>query len=272
MRLDMLCMVGSPMKRWPSNIIVLAIPLISLLFLVNGCSPPQNDVTLSSHEQRKVSNVVVDGKSPNDTLGLPEYASVISAGLTGPMFLPIPLGQVEILSKVSEGIERADADAKKYEKQSMDKFRTAEKLGLVTIKEIEQSEIDLAGRGWNRLYTFTATQKGKDLADPKKSDEKFIWISLGSCTVISIVKDEPCKHPSLSSSEDYRLCLGVHKFEPTPYCIQHYEAIGEPDSSKAGEFKFRAIIKFNPFMNSYSYVTSDWGYLDKDGWETQNCQ
>ena len=38
------------------------------------------------------------------------------------------------------------------------------------------------------------------------------------------------------------------------------------------EYKFRALLKASPFQNTYTFVTWDWGYLDKDGWESSNIQ
>ncbi|NIO20116.1 MAG: hypothetical protein GTN76_05075, partial [Candidatus Aenigmarchaeota archaeon] len=48
-----------------------------------------------------------------------------------------------------------------------------------------------------------------------------------------------------------------------------YPAYGQNLQKK---YKFRAIVKEDPFQEEFAYITSDWGYLDKGTWETRNCE
>jgi len=242
------------------------IALISLLLLIQGCSPTPSDPDADSQAHSKETSIDKDRKIEADKSELPKYASVISEGLSEMNYVSLPIGRVHISDNSEHGRYVRDLYLSRGEPAiTTDYLAQLEevyaKLGLISCEKLPWDN----DKG--QFYKFAVTQRAKDLADPNRSNDKELKIRLGTRTVIQIIKDEPFKHPSLPKSDDYLLCVGAYRFEPTEIGKESYKAMGHELFTK---YKFRAVIKFNPFTNSYSFVTSDWGYLDKDNWESKN--
>src|ERR1039458_4441388 len=100
------------------------------------------------------------------------------------------------------------------------------------------------------------------LRDEKHSDTNWLRIPLGVCKVRTIVKDVEYHRSGLPQSDDYRLVMGTYEVMPN--------AFGKGQGLPQSVFKFRALIKLNPFNQTYSYAAGDWGKVDADVWQTQN--
>jgi hypothetical protein len=144
-----------------------------------------------------------------------------------------------------------------------------QKLGLVTIHDShgaptttsvytnKNGELQI-----EKAYTLEWTPKAIQLRDKTFSDADWIGIPLGKCKVETIVKDIEYHNPLLPQSDDYRLVLGTYEFTPNDF--------GKSQGNTVGVFKFRALIKLNPFNQTYSFVDGDWGKVDADDWQTKN--
>ena len=146
-----------------------------------------------------------------------------------------------------------------------DSLSTLEKEGLIMLEKVDDTTVAAWGRHL-RDYKIQPTPKTLSLCDKKYSDTNCCRIQLGVCKIKSIVKDVEYHNPDLSQTDDFRLVMGTYEDTPTDFG-KSQEAIGQ---ASFGAFKFRAIVKLNPFNQTYEYVTGDIGKIDADSWQTQN--
>jgi hypothetical protein len=191
------------------------------------------------------------------------YKDVIEAGLTEQFnVLTIPSGEIQIMSAMSSQFESPDVKRKRLPNQFLEALKAWQEGGLVTFVEIKQSELELIGSTGTRKYTVTPTKKALDASDPKKSDSDWLQIPIGQCKVLSVVKDIEYRNPKLPQSDDYRLVVGTYE--------RSYNEFAKAGGAGSNEvFKFRALLKVNPFNQSYSFQGADWGKIEVDEWETQ---
>src|SRR5208283_3564764 len=131
-----------------------------------------------------------------------------------------------------------------------------QKNGLIKIVKLSDNT-DEHGYGV-KVYDVEWTPKALGLRDEKNSDANWLRIQLGACKVQTIVKDVEYHNPNLSQTDDFRLVMGTYEDKPTDFG-KSQEATG---GAVFGVFKFRAVIKLNPFNQTYSYVTGDTGKID----------
>ena len=132
----------------------------------------------------------------------------------------------------------------------------AQKDGLITVEKFSDNN--------QERYNVKWTPKALTLRDEKNSDIHWLRIPLGACKVQTIVKDIEYHNPNLSQTDDFRLVMGTYEDKPTDF--------GKSQAGEYGVFKFRVVIKLNPFNQTYSYVTGDWGKIEADDWLTQNIR
>lgn len=131
---------------------------------------------------------------------------------------------------------------------------SAQRDGLITMVKFTDNN--------QERYNVKWTPKALTLRDGKNSDVHRLRIPLGACHVQTVVKDIEYHNPNLSQTDDFRLVMGTYEDKPTDF--------GKSQAGEFGVFKFRVVIKLNPFNQTYSYVTGDWGKIDADGWLSQN--
>lgn len=241
--------------------------VLAFLLLAIGCDQSPSDVAAGNLEESSERTIP---KEPEELEGLPEYASVISEGMT--LYFYIPRGEISILSS-SNNFDRPNPKAGLYAHTLLKGLQISAQIGLISFEEIPQDEFALRASMWTRRYKITFLQKALDLEDKEKSDEHkqfgdCLVIPMGSKTVTSIVKAESYHREGLPQSDDYLLCVGLYRFEPTPFYFEYATAVNAEELVE--QYKFRAIIKVNPFTKSYSYVDSDWGFIDRDTWVSEN--
>ena len=67
----------------------------------------------------------------------------------------------------------------------------------------------------------------------------------------------------------FRLVLGTVERRPTPDAI----TLGKSYcATEAQEFKFRAVVQYNPFAKTYSYAVADLGNPQDSGWKTAHVK
>lgn len=197
------------------------------------------------------------------------YKSEIERGLTLQFdYMNIPHGEVEFSKTLTgnglriEGKSAVD-DLDKY----MEFLLEAQKNGLITIEKTSDNTDNGQFYGnflGQKDYNVAWTPKALDLRDKKNSDADWLRIPLGACKVQTIVKDIEYHNPNLSQTDDFRLVMGTYEDKPTDF--------GKSQAGEYGVFKFRVVIKLNPFNQTYSYVTGDWGKIEADDWLTQNIR
>jgi hypothetical protein len=217
-----------------------------------------------------------DTNSPQATLNVQEakstankipYKREIERGLTLQFdYINIPHGKV-LSSKTflaGNGLliqgKPVAADPDEY----MKFLSGIQKNGLI---EIVKTSDNTNEHGYGeKVYDVKWTPKALGLRDEKNSDANWLRIPLGACKVQTIVKDVEYHNANFSKNDDFRFVEGTYKDEPTDFG-KSQEAEG---GAVFGVFKFRAVIKLNPFNQTYSYVSADMGKIDADGWQSQN--
>jgi hypothetical protein len=115
-----------------------------------------------------------------------------------------------------------------------------------------------------RTVTVTPTERAHKASDPKLSAKGWVQIRVGTCDVSQIVRSSPYQSPQLSQSEEYRLVLGTYHVVPTDF-MKTVEKDPQPK-----DYKFRALLKLNPFTKRYTYQTANWGDPQND--ESHNVE
>ena len=118
-----------------------------------------------------------------------------------------------------------------------------------------------------RTVTVTPTTVAWEARDQKLSTTNLLFIRTANCKVKKIIRDTPYESEYLSKTEQYRLVLGTYERIPTEFV----KTLGH-DGVKTKEYKFRALLKLNPFNDHYTFVAGDWGIIEEDGWHTSNVR
>lgn len=194
----------------------------------------------------------------------PQYLEAIGEGLTRQFnCLYLPHGKIFVLSEIVARNEGINIAKRRYPPDYTETLDKLEALDLIHYEEVPQNIEDqvLLNMG-SRIFNVNVTRKAVDLGDREASDHEWTVIPLGQCFVRDIVKDMEYKHPTLPTDEDYRVVMGFYEVRPND--------LGREFGGIDRRFRFRALIKLNPFDDSYSFVAADWGEIDKDNWETDN--
>lgn len=236
----------------PSIPLLIVAAILSIASCDRSAEPPTDVDTSSIREARTAAKAI-------------PYKAEIETGLKKQFnYLKIPCGEILIMSGLDSQMESPNLKEKKFHinmLKALDKWKGA---GLVTYAEKEQSDLAMIGNMGTRFFTVTPLQKAIEASDPKESSPEILYIPLGECKVISVVKDMKYSNPNLPQSDDFRLVVGT-------YSRSYSKFLTELEGHKDAEiFKFRALLKLNPFNQTYSFQFADWGNPDDDTWKTQN--
>jgi hypothetical protein len=195
------------------------------------------------------------------------YLTVLEKGLTKHHdFERLPQGQITIMNAWSSAMESGDANAMRFPLRYLEHLQRAEKDGLLRLAEKRQDVWGQLANQGARLFSVTPTEKLRQMADPKESDEKWLAVPIGTIKVLEIMSEEPCKLKRATPGDEFRLVLGLISDTPT----QQVKALGpEYGTIEPQKLKFRAILQFNPFDKSYTYHISDCGKPSEAGWNSE---
>lgn len=201
-----------------------------------------------------------------DGNNLKSYQAVLNAGLTQQHdYHRIPVGQITIMSAMSSQMEEANLETLRLPLQYIESLQQAEKDGLITLTEKNQSEMDKLMTMGARIFTATATDKLRKLIDPRESTEKWLAIPIGTMQVEEVMSEEPCKLVKATPGDQYRLVVGLVTDTPTEQVKTLGRNYGTVETQK---LKFRAILQFNPFTKTYTYCVADLGKPEDPGWKS----
>ena len=176
----------------------------------------------------------------------------------------IPVGDVTIQYQFIDPVEE-DIARKRFKSGYVKTLKQYETQGLVQ----RQPQLDAEKLlGESRTFTITPTERARNARDEKLSTSDWLRIRDGTCEVSQIVRTAPYQSPRLPQSEEYRLVLGTYTNFPTAFG----KALMKEKSPNSANFKFRALLKLNPFTKRYTFQTADWGDLQKDDWATHNVE
>jgi hypothetical protein len=108
---------------------------------------------------------------------------------------------------------------------------------------------------------------GKSLELGKDKDGRSM-IQAAKIKIIRIVRNTESKPiKALTGSDDYRLVLGICEYYPTEFGL----ALAKPRGvAYRKQYKFRALLKYDPFQNKYRYDNADFGYIEEGKWLTND--
>lgn len=207
-----------------------------------------------------------------DRVKLPEgeksapYLTVLEQGLTDNLDTDrLPRGEVRIMSELSSEFEKPDATHMKFQARYLQILQKAEKAGLVTLSERPQNALESVGNMGARFFTVTPTDALLKLQSSEKSDDRWVAVPIGTMKVLEIIKEEEYKFAERKSGDEFRLVLGRLRDTPTPQA-KALASLGV--TTEPQDLKFRAILQFNPFAKTYTYIVADFGKPDESGWST----
>lgn len=245
-----------------------AVISIVALVVLTSCSKKDAGTTNSSQATMNVQEAKsVVKESP--------YKGEIERGLTLQFdYVNISHGKIETLKNVRgnyvviNGTTINNGDSLQADVfENFTKFLFAlQKDGLVTIEQVPD-KMPNDERSWkgiyeHNFYNVECTPKALGLRDEKYSDTNYLRIPLGVCKVQTIVKDVEYNMSGPAEGNNFRLVMGTYEVKPNDF--------GKSQGVVDYVFKFRAVIKLNPFNQTYSYVAGDYGKTDADDWQTQN--
>lgn len=182
----------------------------------------------------------------------------------GTEFMTLVTGTVKLKDGLNPD-QRADPKRGLYPAQFIETLDAWSKVGLVNYRE-QQSQ----SRGFQvgmRGYVVAPTDKLRRLTE-KTDSEGRPMIKMSEVKITRIVKNTEWHNKRRNDSEEYRLVLGLYEVTLTAFGKEWIRVVrGLPDLKG---LKFRVLLKADPFKDRYTFETMDWGYVDKDGWETHN--
>jgi len=223
--------------------------------MLSACDRP---ATVPSDITKKNKKEAIDASN-----SIP-YKAEIEAGLTKQFnYRFIPIGQIQIMSDVTSKVEEPDSKRKRFRNTMLKALEMFQEAEMIVYKELRQGEMDLIKSMGTRVFVVTPLKKALDASDPKESNPDLLAIQIGNCEILSIVKDIEYQSPLLPQSDDFRLIVGTYK--------RSFNGIGREGGGGDDEvLKFRALLKFNPFNQTHSFQTADWGDIKTDVWKTAN--
>lgn len=193
--------------------------------------------------------------------------AMIADGLTTQFNVDwIPEGPITIMSGLSSQMEGQAPDAKRYNQSTYRYFQRFQSAGLLTLDEQRQSALESIGRMGAITVVSTPTEKLRSMADKDQNKPGFVVVKTGKCDILSIVRDTVHTSPDLPSSEEYRLVLGTYRRTPSPI------AFALDPAAKPLDFRFKALLRLDPFAKAYGYVQADFGSIDSETWLTRNIK
>jgi hypothetical protein len=194
------------------------------------------------------------------------YLTVLEQGLTDNIDTDrIPRGEVQIMSELSSKMEEPNATQMRFQAVYLQVLQKAERARLVTLSERPQNALESVGNMGARFFTVTPTDALLKLQDPKKSNDRWIAVPIGTMKVLEILKEEEYKFAERKPGDEFRLVLGRVCDTPTPQA-KALASLGV--TTEPQDLKFRAVLQLNPFAKTYTYIVADFGKPDESGWSS----
>lgn len=201
---------------------------------------------------------------PNLVFAIPPLSDsdakiVVEAGINIGYLLYAPTGIIKVKMPGTGG---PDAENKEFSVNTFKIFQDMEKIGLLSIGGGDADYSSL-----KYTYNINITDKGNKVKD-KIDDKGFYWFRTATLKVNKIVKNVEYKQPLGATNDEFRLIMGIYDFYPTDMGKEWFPLRTKDKIVK--QYKFKALVKYDPFQSKYLYVKRDWGYLDKNIFETHN--
>lgn len=178
---------------------------------------------------------------------------VIEGGMNKKYLVYAPVGEIKM--------DYFKPENKWFTAKMIDKFKVLQKIGLINMTPVK-----IATEIFPR-YNVSLTEKGKKLT--VGTDESgFYLFRIGDMKISKIIKNTEYKDPA-KPSEEFRLLLCVFDYFPTEIGKEWYAANGEKLHK---QYKLKALLRSDPFQDKYLLIESDWGYLDREKYETNNIK
>jgi hypothetical protein len=192
------------------------------------------------------------------------YRDQIELGLVKQFnYLVIPRGAIEILPHILN--YQADPKQKRFDDAYLEFLRQWQNLGVLTLTKTADKNYDLVGITVGQMFNVMPAPATTEAAD-KYSTPDWVGIPLARCRIRTVVKDIDYHDLRLPASDDFRLIVGTYEYSPTDFAKNHNF------DETAHIYKFRALVKVNPFNHTYSFQVADWGEIPEDDWKSSNIE
>lgn len=199
--------------------------------------------------------------------GFPHYRDVIARGLRGDFNTTrIPVGGFTIMSPLEASTTSFDVKERKFPPAFLTPLYTLKQRGLLELTQYQQSSLESIGNMGATRYSARPTEKLRDLADTAWSKDQYLIIPLGTVTLEKIVLDTSYVTPQMTPADKYRMVLGTYHVTQSQWTKDVFPG------SKDGSYRFKAVVKYDPFSKNWLYVGADWGALNNDTWVTKNLR
>lgn len=176
----------------------------------------------------------------------------------------IPDGSVEVMSPLSAQIETTDLKARRFTPAALSSWRRLESKGLLTVRVLSQSSLQDMGRMGAQTVVVAPGERLRKEADTTQSKDGYLLIPVGTVEIERIVLDTAYRSPQLPASEQYRLVLGTYRRAPSALLTLI------DSTNKEKSYRYKALMKLDPFNESLRLVAVDWGDVGQDEWKTRN--
>lgn len=210
-------------------------------------------------------------QSPDAQPSIP-YLQVLEQGLTHQFDVKLfPHGRVQIMDATASYFESADTKHLRFQSNYLEFLKKARTDGLLVLKEDQETEMQRMAHMGVSFFAVSPTEKLSKMQDATSSNQQFIGVPLGTIKVLGIMKDEEYKAPAhiAGPGDQFRLILGTARDIPSSQAItlgKYYGTI-EPQT-----LKFRAVLQFNPFAKTYTYVAAALGNPQDAAWKTEHVK
>lgn len=196
-----------------------------------------------------------------------ELMEAVNRQIVGENTVLIPIGTIEVMNVFESGLQTTQTSDTIYTQERFKALSLYEQLGLAQIRKIPQDELTFFRDGARIQYISSLTDKGR--AATKPCSTNFAGLLLADAKVSKVFQVNRFTNPNYSASETCVIALLTYDYFPTEIGRQYYSLI--PDMPPLRDkYKGKALLKYNPFTNTYRCEKLDWGHVDEEFWRSGN--
>lgn len=207
-----------------------------------------------------------------------EAIEIIEKGRNIGYYTPIPIGIIQLRPQPlsyrnGPSYLGKNGDVFQFEYNYKNILNFFVNCGVVQYQEYFKSQkhevgLRLLERIDGERYLVSLTETGKNMI-AGYNDDGMALVKFGEIKISKISRNMEIKNSVLYGTKEYRLILGIFDFIPTEIGQKFYDAIGEKLQK---QYKFRALLLYDPIKEKYRYGPFDFGYLDTDKWYSNNVK
>lgn len=183
-----------------------------------------------------------------------EAKKFIEEGRNKEYYIGVPVGN----AKIHRFLIDTNFTNREYGSKMVKTLNILKGMDVINYKRIDDNDTTYD------TYNVSITEKGKKYDHKITDTGDLCFFKIGNMKITKIVKNSEHQLDKMAN-EDTRIVLGIFQYTPTNFGKEWYSRIGEKLQEK---YKFKAKLTYDDFKEKYVYVASDYGFIDKDKFET----